>query len=282
VVPLQQLPNLRDLELVASFPDIERFGAELRALPWLHRLHIDGQYQFEIFQTHYRSLFLALLRDAPEVALQWRDFAFDGLEFIDEMASRLHRMPSLERLNGNLARCTRFDFLSALPRLAHLQLNLFDLSRTAWTNLVGVFTTDRLKGLHTLYLHGGPCTGDDLVQLLPHTPLLTDLELRQLSAVTSLAFFQQLPKLAETLTALTVECESSGMWATADLQSLRVLQQLRLLRLLQWPVELTAADRLPFQHRPCIVMPHLEVFEWTPRPPRGPSGSDRMSAWMLT
>jgi hypothetical protein len=265
LAPLQQLPLLRDLELVASFPDVERSSAELRALPWLHRLHIDGQYQFEIFQTHYRSLFLALLRDAPAVELQWRDITFDGLEFDDEMASLLTRMPLLERMDGNLARCTRFEFLSTLPRLAQLQLNLFDLSRAAWTNLVGVFTSDGLKGLHTLYLHAGPCTIDDLAQILSHTPSLTSLMLRRLSEVTSLFFFHQLPKLAETLTQLTVECESSRTWDAADLQSLHVLQQLRVLRLLQWPVELTAADRLPFEQRPCSVLPHLEAFEWTPR-----------------
>jgi hypothetical protein len=121
------------------------------------------------------------------------------------------------------------------------------------------------------------------VQILSHTPFLTDLELRQLSEVTSLAFFHQLPKLAETLAELTVECESSATLTAADLQSLRVLQQLRALRLRLWP-SVSAVERLPFVLRPCIVLPHLEVFEWTPRPPRGPSdcGSDRMSTWMMT
>jgi hypothetical protein len=173
--------------------------------------------------------------------------------------------------------------LSSVGQLQQLQMNVFDLSPAAWTNLLGVFTSDGLKGLYTLHLHSAPCTDDELVQILSHTPLLTDLELRQLSKVMSLSFFHQLPKLAETLTELTVECESSGTLTAADLQSLRVLQQLRALRLRLWP-SVGAVDRLPFVLRPCIVLPHLEVFEWTPRPPRGPSGSgsDRMSTWMLT
>jgi hypothetical protein len=82
--------------------------------------------------------------------------------------------------------------------------------------------------------------------------------------VKSLSFFHQLPKMAQSLTDLTV----SWLWMTAaGLPHLLVLQQLRRLRLLNWPDtqadRLTAADRAPFEQRPCRVLPYLEVFEWT-------------------
>jgi hypothetical protein len=43
----------------------------------------------------------------------------------------------------------------------------------------------------------------------------------------------------------------------ADLPPLLALQQLRELRLIQWP----DLEQRPFEQRPCAVLPHLEVFE---------------------
>jgi hypothetical protein len=50
-------------------------------------------------------------------ALQWRQFDVAGLTFTDELTPLLLRLPSLAHLEADLSSCTRFDFLSALPRL---------------------------------------------------------------------------------------------------------------------------------------------------------------------
>jgi hypothetical protein len=145
------------------------------------------------------------------------------------------------------------------------------IQEDAWSTLLAVFASNGVAGLHTLALRGGPCSSDDLVILLSHTPALTSLKLEQLEEVSSLAFFQELPKLAETLTHLTVKCWHQWRLTAADLPPLLALQQLRELRLLHWsgeePDRLTAADRAPFEQRPCVVLPHLVLFEWTARHP---------------
>jgi len=121
--------------------------------------------------------------------------------------------------------------------------------------------------LRTLTLRDGPSSSDGLVTLLSHIPALTSLKLEQLEEVTSLAFLQELPKLAETLTRLTLDCNGSWSLTAADLPSLFVLQQLRELRLLYWSrtaeSQLTAEDRAPFELRPCAVLPYLETFGLT-------------------
>jgi len=79
----------------------------------------------------------------------------------------------------------------------------------------------------------------------------------------------QLPTLAETLTQLTMNCHDVWSLTAADLPPLLFLQQLRTLRLMNWPrldpARLTAEDRAPFEQRPCAVLPHLESFQWTAR-----------------
>jgi hypothetical protein len=266
LAPLQQLPLLRDLELDMPFERItERCAAELRALHWLHRLHIHAE-----FVTHCAAILHALLRDAPEEelrTLQWRDFDINGLRFTDELTPLLLRLPSLERLQSNFLQCARFDFLAALPRLTYLDLRLWGVIADALSHLLGVFISDGLTSLHTLHLHGGPCSSDALVQLLSHTPVLTSLVLHELDGVSSMSFFLQLPHLFHTLTQLKVECTYSWYFTAADLPPLHALQQLRELRLINWPAQwlyrLTAKDRAPFEQRPCHVLPQLELFEWT-------------------
>jgi hypothetical protein len=214
-----------------------------------------------------------LLRDTPEAqlrTLQWRDFSLRDLDFTNELASLLPRLPSLERMEANLARCTRFDFLAALTRLTHLGLHLSWITNDAWRNLVAVFTSDGLVRLRTLALHAAPCSNDNLVQLLSHTPSLTRLGLHGLiSQGASLSLFLRLPKLTATLAHLTIECGEWWRLTETDLPPLMRLQQLRTLRLLHWPSEelerLTATERAPFEQRPCAVLPHLEEFEWTTR-----------------
>jgi hypothetical protein len=216
-----------------------------------------------------REAFLqALLRDAPEEPqLQWRDFGFRGLLFTDELTPLLLRLPLLERLDADLAFCTRFDFLIALTRLVSLTLSLEGIEADAWNDLLAVCTSDGLTRLHTLDLWDGPCSSDDLVQMLFHTPSLTSLEFTGMELVTSLSFFRRLPLLARSLTQLTLDCHTACAWSAADLQPLLMLQQLRELRLFNWPAEephkLTDEDRAPFEQRPCAVLPHLEVFKWT-------------------
>jgi len=268
IAPLQQLPLLRDLVLRVAFQHhTEQFATDLRALSGLHRLRVGGP--LNTTSADCAALLIALLRDTPQEqmrTLQWRDFFIRGLDFTDELTSLLPRLPSLERLRANLMRCTCFDFLSALSRLTHLELYLSWITNDAWRNLVSVFTSDGLAGLRTLSLRGGPCDDDELKILLSHTPSLTSLILAQLSQVTSLSFFLQLPKLAESLTQLTVDCWCQWHLTAASLLPLLFLQQLRTLRLLHWPSEepdvLTAKDLAPFEQRPCVVLPHLEVFEW--------------------
>jgi hypothetical protein len=227
----------------------------------LHRLHVDASPNAD--DTEWSGvLFNALLRDPPEVELQWRDFAFHDLMFSDELTPLLLRMPSLERLKAHLAYCRHFDVLASLPRLTALELTLSGMRRTAWTHLLDVFTSDGLAHLHALGLHGGPCSSDDLGNLLAHTPRLTSLVF-DLHKVPSLSFFSRLPSLAHTLTELIVHCRARSLTA-ADLQSLLVLQQLHALRLHCRPKMglATAGDRAPFEQRPCIVLPHLKVFEF--------------------
>jgi hypothetical protein len=105
------------------------------------------------------------------------------------------------------------------------------MNDSAWSNLLGVFVSDGLAHLHTLQLRGGPCTSNDLVQLLSHTPALTSLTLDELKEVSSLSFFRRLPKLAETLRHLTVDCANSWHLTAEELPPLHALQQLRELRL---------------------------------------------------
>jgi hypothetical protein len=270
LAPLQQLPLLRDLELDVDLgPIVEPFAIELRALPHLHRLCICA---WGIGQTHHDALFTALLRDAPEEELhrlQWNDFAIDSLELTDELTPLLLRLPLLERLKVDLSGCTHFDFFSALPQLTHLELHLWHMEDVAWKELLALFTSDGLTHLHTLELWAAPCSEDDLAKLLSHTPSLISLALGEMEQVASLSFFRQLPKLAETLTHLTVERVYSWRLTAADLQSLVVLRQLRELRLIKWPNNRfespTAEDRAPFERRPCVVLPNLEVFEWAVR-----------------
>ena len=153
--------------------------------------------------------------------------------------------------------------------MTSLELHLWHLSNDAWTNLLGVFTSDGLARLRRLCLYGRPCSGDDLYNLLSHTPALTSLLLCGLSQISSLSLFRQLPTLAVSLTQLTVDCTDSWRLTSADLRSFLALPQLQTLRLLNWPkeepVRLTAWDRALFEQRPCIVLPKLEVFEWTTR-----------------
>jgi len=188
----------------------------------------------------------------------------------DTIAARLPLLPSLERLQANVTQCSSFDFLASIPRLTSLEMNLWPIGIDAWTKLLAVFAADGLSRLQTLSLRRGPCTSHDLLKILSHIPSLTNLLLADLRAVSALSFFQQLPKLAETLHHLTLHCSSSWRLTAADLPPLLVLQQLRELRLIQWPNDLegcpTAEDRAPFEQRPCVVLPHLEVFEWKARP----------------
>jgi hypothetical protein len=269
LAPLKQLPLLRDLQINMSFWHAGLFAEGLHALPWLHRLYIDAV-AGDTTSANRVSLFTALLRDVPEEqlhALQWRNFAIRRLKFTDELTSLLVRLPLLQCLEADLTRCTRFDFIAALPRLAHLTLHMAAVEGDAWRNLLAVFISDELARLHTLELHGGPYSSDDLVKILSHTPILTGLTLHKLETVSSLSFFLQLPKLAETLAQLTIQCTSSWRLTAADLQPLQMLQQLRELQLLEWsgkePGRLTAADRAPFEQRPCAVLPRLELFRWT-------------------
>jgi hypothetical protein len=269
LVPLQQLSLLRDLEMCLSFGHIvDQFAAELHALPWLHRLRIEGSRGTTDGQ--YTALFHAVLRDAPEEqlrTLQWRDFRLSGVWWSDELTPLLPRLPSLERLEGDLSCCTDFDFLAALQHLTHLDMRLVGLPVDAWTNLLGIFTSDGLARLHTLALRRGQCTSDELVTLLSHTPSLTNLVLDDQRAVSSLSFFRQLPKLAGTLHSLTLSCSSSWRLTAAGLPPLFVLQHLRELRLCNWSrslrERLNLADRAPFEQRPCRVLPHLAMFVWT-------------------
>jgi hypothetical protein len=270
VVALQQLPLLRVLELHASLSRPDQSAADLRALPWLHRLHVVASLHATL--EHRDAFRDALLRDGTEAelrALQWRELSFVNVLLTDETAARLPLLPSLERLQANVAQCRRFDFLATLPPLTALEMHLWSIEVDAWRNLVAVFAADGLARLCTLDLHQGPCTSDDLETILSHTPSLTILLLRNLGKTASLAFFQQLPKLAESLTQLTLECTNYWRLTVADLPPLLVLQQLRVLRLINWPNNLvdspTAADRAPFEQRPCVVLPHLEVFEWKGR-----------------
>jgi hypothetical protein len=265
-VGLQQLPLLRDLELDVALPNVARFAAELRSFTLLHRLHITAFGVVRNPEKQRAALFNALLGDAPEEqlrVLQWRDFAIDELKFTDELTPLLCRLPLLERLEVRLSDCTRFDFLTALPKLTHLQLDLWMMADDAWKSLLGVFTSDGLSYLHSLSLRAGPCTSDDLTLVLSHTPSLTSLELHDLEGVSSLSFFRELAKLSETLTELTVRCEYLWRLPVAELTSLYALQQLRWLWL--WNLKgLTAADSEPFAQRPCIVLPQLTSFDWTP------------------
>jgi len=189
---LQQPPLLHDLCLKREVPiaPVQQFAAEMRALSWLHRLRIVIS---EATQKNLAALLQALLREAPEQelrALQWRYVTLNGLGFTDELTPLLCRLPLLERLDARLNLCSRFDFLSALPHLTHLELHLWHMHDDAWRNLLGVFTSDGLARLHTLVLRGGPCISDDLGKLLSHTPSLTNLMLDRLATVSSLAFFK--------------------------------------------------------------------------------------------
>jgi hypothetical protein len=179
LAPLHQLPLLRALELHVPIPlRVEQFAADLRALRWLHRLHIHLPVILD--QARLASIFIALLRDAPEEelrALQWRDFAVDGVRFTDELTPLLLRLSSLERLAVDLSFCTGFDFLSSFPRLTSLDLQLCWMTDDAWRNLYGVFLSDGLTRLHSLQLCGILCDNDDLCLLLKHTPLVRSLEL---------------------------------------------------------------------------------------------------------
>jgi Leucine-rich repeat (LRR) protein len=274
LAPLQQLPLLRDLQLTVSFRDhIAGFAADLRALSWLHRLSI-GALPGSQDQEQCVALFTALLRDAPEEqmrGLQWREFNILHLNFTDELTPLLCRLPLLERLEADLSDCSRFEFLSALPRLTHLDLQFRWMSDGARRNLLCVFTSDGLTRLHALSVRGGPCSSDDLSHLLSHTPSLTRLLLHDLPLLTSLCFFRRLPHLSQTLTQLTLECSRYSRLIVADLSSLFALKRLRQLRLINWPNHLsnspTAEERAPFEQRPCSVLPQLEVFQWTQRPP---------------
>jgi hypothetical protein len=198
--------------------------------------------------------------------LQWCDLVIPDLRFTDDLTPLLLRLPSLERLESDLRNCRRFEFLTALPRLTALEIQLSWMKDDAWRNLLGVFSSHGLARLCRLVRRRGPCTADDLANLLSHTPALTSLVLEDLQAVSSLPFFRQLPTLAATLTHLTVACWQRWPLTAADLPPLLVLQQLRELRLLNWPGlepdRLTAADRAPFEQRPCAVLPQLAVFEW--------------------
>jgi hypothetical protein len=266
---LQRLPLLREFHLTCPIPNPRQTAVELRALPWLHRLYI---YAAASPSAHGNALFTALLRDPPEQdlsTLKWRDFSINTLFFTNEVTPLLARLPSLERLEITVSRCTRFDFLATLPRLTTLELSLWRMQVDAWRNLLAVFTSHGVTRLQTLALTGGPCTSDELRQLLSHTPSLTCIVLHSLSAVDSLAFFRQLPTLAATLTRLTVECTISWGLTAADLPPLHALRQLRELRLLRW-TDMEAdgfakMDIAPFDLRPCSVLPQLEVFEWTTR-----------------
>jgi hypothetical protein len=65
LAPLKQLSQLHDFELHVPFPfRVEQFAAEVRALHWLHRLHIDVPYAID--QASRVSLFKALLHDASD------------------------------------------------------------------------------------------------------------------------------------------------------------------------------------------------------------------------
>jgi hypothetical protein len=270
VASLQRLPLLRELHLSVSFRNAAQFAADLRALPWLQRLRFEMSRHSP---THAQrcALFTALLRDAPEEelrALQWRDFTIVGLHLTDELTPLLLRLPLLERLEANLSRCTRFDFFPSLSHLTHVELDLYGLPKGPWWRLLSVLTSDGMARMQSQELRNVECSDDDLTNLLSHTPSLSSLSLTldELSAVTALSFFHALASVSPTLTHLTLKCLYAWRLNSADLPLLFGLPHLRVLRLLDWDPDTLTTDHeqfAPFQRRPCVVLPQLEVFEWT-------------------
>jgi hypothetical protein len=224
--PLQRLPLLHDVHLTSPIPNPRQSAIELRALPWLHRLYIHTA---PSPVSHGNALFTALLQEdpsesAPLNALQWRDFSLSSLDFNDALTSLLPRLPSLERLEITVSRCTRFEFLSSLPQLTTLEMSAWSMPDDAWRNMLAVFSSNGVTRLQTLQMIGGPCTSEELRQMLSHTPALTSLLLNSLCDVASLSFFCQLPTLADTLTRLTVECTIPWGLTAADLPPLHTLK----------------------------------------------------------
>jgi hypothetical protein len=150
LTPLRHLSLLRHLGLDMWFPYPYQTASELRALPWLHRIHFHRR----SWQANREAVFNALLRDAPDEerrVLQWRDIVIPELCFTDELTPLLPRLPLLERLEASLWNCTRFDFLAALPRLTTLKIYYMSgMKDDAWRNLRDVFTLNGLARLHTL------------------------------------------------------------------------------------------------------------------------------------
>jgi hypothetical protein len=256
---LCRLPLLEHLE--ADLSDCSSFEF-LAALPRLTTL------QLRMWEPEYYAFANLLAVFTSDGLVRLRTLHLHGAPCHDDHPVQLLlRLPMLQRLAVDLARCTQFAFLTALPQLAHLELHLWYMDGAAWPMLLAVFTSDGLARLHELVLHCGPCSSDDLFLLLSHTPFADEPRARRFGIRHVAFLFCQLPQLAQSLTQLTLECTATWRLTAADLPPLLVLQQLRELRLLDWPEEapvtLTDADRAPFKRRPCIVLPHLNLFQWT-------------------
>jgi len=257
---LQQLPLLRELRLRRVHDVTDRLVSDLRALEQLHTLELARRYEDS------PGWFNRLLA-APAQQLQWRELAFGNLSLSDDRAQLLCALPELEQLDVSTADCWTFHWLTALPALRHLRINLRGLRRSAQLHLLGAFASDRLSALRLLTLRAGWLSCDDLSQLLAHLPRLELLELDELSGVDSLHFLEQ-PSLQRSLTHLTIHGSNNCSFTADHLPSLVGLTQLQELHLLQWPrnapERLTDEQRAPFEQRPCAVLAHLRIFRWRP------------------
>ena len=277
---LQQLPNLRTLELWLTGPVqlSEELVADLRQLPQLHRLRLLGMSDSALVEEDVELL---LADPAP----QWRDIG--PMHLTDHTAAQLVRMPSLTKLHGLVAELSSCQFLCKLPLLESLDLLLHeeaeDEERTSLReSLEAAAVGGGMASLTHLHLCGDFLTPPALRAVLQRTPLLRDLTLVDCARVTSFgegvlggvcATLQRLslintkepPKRQEEKDSSDEEEEEGRVWQLepAEMAHIVQCQQLRSLTLSR-VLPLDAFARHPFEQRPCGPLPQLEQLHYVP------------------
>jgi hypothetical protein len=261
--PLAASSSLRSFTLQSSSSS-HNFSptqlSDLRALHWLHELHVPlyaeewkqllrppmiqlGRAQLHILQSPSSPLsrFSFLPMESQSPILQWRSLQVPSphcnlIDMDNEMAQLMGQLPQLTRLRARLT--TRTPFLHSLTQLRELHLSEegeeeaavdpAEAESAAAGRARPLLELQHCPQLTTLALSSFPALDSELLAaVLPYMSQLTRLHLIFLPNLSSLRFLAT-PALAASLTDLNFFYLPSCPWSEAihvhDLHSLRSLR----------------------------------------------------------
>ena len=172
---------------------------------------------------------LLYLLCAPH-ALQWQKIS-EAQQIDDEVSAALSSLPTLTELDTY--RCRSVSFLSSLPRLRYLFL---DMDSDVHVAADIVARLSRCSQLTHLYLNAADVTAQQLRQLLPHLPQLCAFGLMCCSALNSLSFLSECGHLSHSLQSLTLWGSYPPAALSTELEHVLTLTHLTHLTIIQFSV----------------------------------------------